>query len=535
MRGGLHGRSFGEPHKLNRHETPRKSFDSALLTVLPAREDPAVSGRLIRYALMAVLLPHALPATVASSPVKIEAALASGEALTTGERPEAALLLLRPLVGEGHRTPELLFETGRAALATSVQDHIAEDRRKVLLDEAVMLLDESLQLRPAHTQTRYLLARALWFLGQDDLARWHFERVLAARPPPDIAAWIRSNFAPRAESRRWSGYIGAAIAFSDNIDATSDSTHIWMDTWGKGRRPFLRDAGELPQSGPGLSIWSGLAYESPLASRLSLHAGIDAVLRDHAGRRFDDAWVGVHLGPRWKIDADTDVSLFVEAERQWNSGRIGRSSVGLSLEAGYSPTGMLDLHANLGWRRDVWPRSGSGPDDDPDTCIDEAGEEPMDPVDEFDACIDDAPTTRDGPAGHFALTAAWMATSELQLRTTLGYEWEHPKAHAWRNAAMWGRIGAILVLPEGFLVDVSTELRRTRYEDSGWREGPHFTADRKRRIDRTRTVRASLSNSRLAIDGFAPELAFVHVANATNAQARDYRRNSLEFSFTRHF
>ena len=493
----------------------------------------------MRALLIVLLLSLALPAPVeaagAGGPPEIEAVVAEAEALTAAGRPAEALALMRGLLEAGHRAPKLLFETGRTALAVAEREDTVDDLRPALLDEAVLLLRIVLQERPAHVRARFVLARALFLLGEDDLARRQFERVLASRPPPEVADPIRRFLAIPSHSpdepRRWFGYIGAALGYGDNIGSASDDKHIWMETEELGRQPFARGARKRPQSGPGLSAWGGLAYEHPLNGRLGLRLGADTFLWDHASRRFDGAWLGVHAGPRWRIGADADVSLLAEAERQWSAGRVARSALGLRLEAGYRPTERLDLHASVGWRRDFRPEDDP---DDPDACLDEETQ-PWDPIDFFDACIDDAPTSRDGPGGHLSVGAAWMATPDLQLRASLGHDWERPKARVWRNRSVWGRIGAMLLLPEGFVLEGGVELRRTHYGDRGWREGPHFTGDGKGRRDRTRSFRASLGNSRLAAAGFDPELAFVHEVNATNAQAEDYHRNGVELRFTRRF
>ena len=498
-----------------------------------------MSIRPIRDALIAGLLLFALPALASpetGGTPEIEAVLDEAAALTEAGRPEAALLLLRPLLLEGHRAPEFLFEAGNAALTAAGREGIAEDLHEALLDESILLLRAVLQQQPKHTQARFLLASALSLRGKDALARQHFEQVLASRPPPYVAAWIHEYFEAPSAPRRWFGYLGTAIGWDSNIAAASDDKHIWMDTEDLVRLPYRRSASQLPQSGAGLSVWGGMVWEHPLTPRLGLRAGADAVRREQEGRRFDLTWLGLHLGPHWKIHANRDVSLLVEVKRQWAAEHTVHSAIGLRLDVEHRPTPRLDLRVSAGWWRDNYPENAPDNSDDPDACLDE--DFGFAPEDYFDACIDDAPTSRNGPAGYLSVRVAWMATPELQLRASLGHDWERPAAPVWRNRSAWGRIGAMLLLPRGFLLDGSVELRRTRYEqheDIGWREGPHFTDDEKRRRDHTRTFRASLGNSRFAFSGFDPELAFVHEVNATNAQVEDYRRNRVELRFTRRY
>ena len=63
----------------------------------------------------------------------------------------------------------------------------------------------------------------------------------------------------------------------------------------------------------------------------------------------------------------------------------------------------------------------------------------------------------------------------------------------------------------------------------------HLTLDRRRRLDRTRTFTVSVLNRAFTLFGFSPQLALIHEARLTNAQAQDYDRNRAELRFVRQF
>ena len=94
------------------------------------------------------------------------------------------------------------------------------------------------------------------------------------------------------------------------------------------------------------------------------------------------------------------------------------------------------------------------------------------------------------------------------------------------------RVGTSLALPLGFTLGTSAQMRRTYYEGSGQ---PHFTLTGSRRLDRTSTFSISILNRAFTLFRFSPQLAFIHEARQTNAQAQNYERNRAELRFVRQF
>ena len=122
----------------------------------------------------------------------------------------------------------------------------------------------------------------------------------------------------------------------------------------------------------------------------------------------------------------------------------------------------------------------------------------------------------------------------LRVHATVGYERDHAASEHYRNLARWVRVGTSLALPLGFTLGTSAQMRRTYYE-SGGSGPPHFTLDGRRRFDRIRTFSLSVLNRAFTLFGFSPQLAVIHEARLTNAQAQDYDRNRAELRFVRQF
>ncbi len=414
----------------------------------------------------------------------------------SGELPVASVgMRISDAVGDPRRNQDL-FRTGMTALRFAERADSREIRSD-RLDEAIASFHAILIDSPGLMRVRLELARAFFLKGEDALARRHFERVLAGKPPAGVVLNVNRFLDLMRARRRWSGYFGFAIAPDSNINAASSEEIIHLET-PFGRLPFRRDAGA--RSGLGLSVWGGGEYAYPLTERLGIRAGGDASRREYEGSTFDRTFVGLHLGPRWLIGAASEVSLLAEVSRQWHSGNPDSDTFGGRIEAERRLGPRWRLDASAAWRKRDYRRHDY----------------------------------LDGPAREVSLGASWVATPTLRLWATLGHDRDRPKTKQWRSAALWGRLGASFVLPRGFTLGASGALRRTAYEggDGGW---PHYTDDGTRRTDMTRTLRVSVLNRGLTFAGFSPRLTLVDEMRTTNAQLQDYKRNRAELGFVKQF
>ena len=399
--------------------------------------------------------------------------------------------------GGSDRT-DILFQTGLAAIAAAGRPGLPEDTRDALLNEAVANFRAILIDRPGLVRVRLELARAFFLKGEDALARRHFEWVLAGNPPQAVVANVNRFIALMRARKRWSAYFGLAVAPDSNINTASDSDIINIYIAGE-RLAFRRDVASKARSGLGMAVWGGGEYEHPLTDRLRLRAGANVARREYRGRDFDHTSVGVHLGPRWLVDADTEVSLLAEAQRQWIGGKPNSDTMGLRIEAGHRLSRRISLNASAAWRE-----------------------------------RDHRDNDLDGPVTALSLGVAWAVTQTLRLSAALGHDRVLPKKKARRSTGLWLRVGAEQALPRGFTVGASVRIGQTVYEggDAG---PPHNTRDGRNRVDRTRTLSVTVLNRGLTVLGFSPQVVLVNEVQTTNAQAQDYKRNRAELRLVRQF
>ena len=357
-----------------------RALAAALLLLAPAagaQEAPAPSS-------------PAEPGAVAPQAADLGAeALAQARALLDAGRFEEAIVLLRPLARKDVVLAEVLFLLGLAAIEAAGRPGIAEAEREALLDEAITALRAMLVDRPDLVRVRLELARAFFLKGDDGLARRRFEQVLAGDPPPAVAANVNRFLSEIRARRRWSLSVGFALAPDSNIGAASDERIIYIFNL-----PFHRDAEELTTSGIGLAVWGGGEYQHPLGERLRLRAGIDAARREYPARNFDQFYLSVHAGPRWLMDARTEVSLLASARQVW--------------------VGPAPSHRDLGVRVEAMRRLGPRT-----TALGRASWHQR----EYRTR-----TALDGPILDVAFRGVWTITPTVRLEASLGYGRERPEA-----------------------------------------------------------------------------------------------------------
>ena len=441
-------------------------------------------------------LPPSLPDGEIGAAGEDDAGLAGARALMDAGRFMEALEILVPLVQGEVVDGNTLFLYGLTALQASQQPEVAAETRQALLDEAIAVFREILLNRPDLVRVRLELARAFFFKRQDGLARRHFGQVLAGGVPQPVAAKVVRFLNLMRARKRWTGYFGAAIAPDSNLNAASDTETIYIDVFG-GRLPFERQGDFGARSGLGVSLWGGGEYQLPLSQRLRLRAGADTVQRDYSGGDFDQFLLAAHVGPRWLVGPRTEISLLGVAHRQWLGGHPYTDETGVRLE--------LDHRLAPRWwaRGTVSARERNHQQD-----------------------------FLDGPLTDFTLNLAWTVAPVLRVQFLVGYERDHAMSVHYRNLSRWVRVGASLALPLGFTLGTSAQMRRTHYEGNGL---VHQVLDGRQRLDRTRTFSISILNRGFTLLRFSPQLALIHEARVTNAQALDYDRNRAELRFVRQF
>ena len=348
--------------------------------------------------------------SAASAPDVAEITVSEIRALIDSGRYNEALRILRPLQPEAGTELSLLFLFGLAAIGASQNPALPPAEREALLDEAIAAFRAMLIDRPELVRVRLELARAFFFKGEDDLSRRHFEHVLAGNPPEPVVANVRRFLAQIRARKRWTLHAGFALAPDTNIGGGSAERFIDI-----GGLPFRRDAEELTTSGIGLAAWAGGEYQLPLNPRLRLRSGGNVSRRDYAGSQFDSMFLSGHVGPRWFVSANSEISVLATVQRNWYANTPNFDAFGGRIESRHRFTRRLTGYGQASW-------------------------------------LDRQYRTRtylDGPVADVSLSGYWVVTPTMRANAALGWGRERPESVRWRHERRSLRAGVEVALPRG--------------------------------------------------------------------------------------
>ena len=453
----------------------------------------AVIVSLLGAAPVAVAQEKAPSAVAVEEARSADAVMAEARALLDARRFDEALALLRPLTGTDQIYADVVFLFGLAAIEAS-RLRPEEAEREALLDEAIAALHAMLTVRPELARVRLELARAFFYKEEDGLARRHFERVLAGNVPDAVKANVRRFLSQIRARRRWTAYLGASLLPDTNIGSASDDKTVELEAFGQ-LLPFTLSDENLPTSGVGMSVWTGAGYEHPVTDRLRLRSGVDVSVKDHAGGRFDDAYLGVHAGPRWLVDARTELSVLANASRRWEAGSVVYNAAGARIETRRRLTDRVWVNVHASWLDHDY-RGG---------------------------------TEQDGPVVDFLLSGTWRLRPTVSVNSAFGYSKRRAHKSQFENQSRRVRVGFNAVLPRGFSIGGSAQVRWADYPDY------RFFGRLDPREDRTRTLSVSLHKRDLTVYGFSPQLVFTHEQRDSTAQALDSIANRAELRLVRQF
>ena len=389
------------------------------------------------------------------------------------------------------------FRTGMTAVGQAMALPEGE-AREARLGAAVAAFHGILVERPDLVRVRLELARTFFLMGEDSLARRHFETVLASDIPEPVAANVRRFLNALRARKRWHVRFGMGVAPDSNIGASSGGRTIMVYVPAFDQHlPFTLNEPAVKESGIGLSVWTGGEYQHPLSPAWRLRAGGDLSRREYKGGDFDRMTLSGRVGPRWLIDARTEASLLLEARRHWSGGKGYHREIGPRLEAQRRLTRRVTAHAGLSRHERLHDRS----------------------------------KMLDGPVTGLDGGLLWIVAPTVRFDLSAGMGKERPKDRRDRNESRWASAGASWALGWGFTVSGAATLRRTDYEGGRW---PFLPAGVPRE-DETLTYRVSAHNRGLTLWGFSPRVSLVRESRESNAQLHDYERTSGELQFVRLF
>lgn len=442
---------------------------------------------LVRHAILLMLLAAVVLGTVPgqlqaqepslelSADALIEAARA---ALVAGEPDDAAFLLEGVTPGEGN-LDDLDFLHGSIALLRGDWQTAIERFRAMLARDPTLL------------RVRLDLALAYFQAGEDGSAAYHFRQALAA---DELPTTVRDNalaFLDRIRRRKsWSVTGSISVAPDTNINAATSAREI--DLFGL---PATLSEDARQTSGVGLSAGIGGGYEMRLSPDLRFRTSAHLHTRTYGSGKsaFNEQTLSLRVGPRF---------LFERFDLRPELTARGRQLGGDT----YSRAGGLELSG--GWLiAPTWRLSGS------------VGAE----QNSYETFL-----------GEGTLYTAQVSLSHALGQTTLlqgiaGWRREalDSDAYSWREFIVGFSVAR--ELPQGFVVTAGPSYRWREYDAPILVYGPDA------RRDETLAGWITVSNRRVNLFGFMPEITVRHEVRKSNLDLYDYERSVAELGVVRTF
>ena len=386
----------------------------------------------------------------------------------------------RKLLEELRESPEadqseLNFLLGLADIADGKHDAAAKRFREILVNY------------PERIHVRLELARAFFFAGEDDGARYHFEYVLASKHPPEITATVREFLEKMDERQGWSFSFGMGIAPDTNINSATSHETVRI-----GDLPFTPS--ERERSGVGVNWNLGALWRKPIPGKKRLIARGLVSQRNYEGSDFDDLQTHFAVGIRTlRAGGASDYEIFTR--RRWFSDKPYSYDFGISFNNTHRFFQRLSIRENLQILRrfhdDESNKSANG--------------------DIFFGSV----------RGVYGLTPVTALEFGLSATRTLA------KTETRSQNSYSVSLGVRREFGFGISAGLTGDISYTLYDG--------VSLGGARRKEEARSLTLTLIKRDWSIFGFAPELAIVRTDNQSNVDIFDYTRTRANFGFTQQF
>lgn len=226
----------------------------------------------------------------------------------------------RPLVAALAATPEYTmqrhFLTGYIAVETGKYDEAITEFRAALVNQ------------PKATRIRLELARALMLRGKDGGADYHYR--LAEQDdglPPEILATVKAARNLLRDRRPW--HLSADFGLAPDTNITNGTAAETIDvTFGNQVLPFTLQGNARKRSGLGQTAAISGGWRFKLDEKLALLADANLQGVNYEGTSADDYTGQLAIGPQYRFDDETSVSLQGIGSQRWYGGQRAATQFG---------------------------------------------------------------------------------------------------------------------------------------------------------------------------------------------------------------
>lgn len=349
---------------------------------------------------------------------------------------------------------------------------------------AVQAFRDALAIRPEVVRIRLELARTLFIMGDDEAARFHFERSLAAELPEQVADNVRDFLARIRQRRGWQFDLSLGYLSDSNANNASRLDTLQIDGL-----VFQLDERARQATGEGMLVNVSAGY----TDERGLHAWGQLQRQDYTRSEFDDMQLRFGGGFR---QAGGRGEWFVGPLLGWRE----YGNAAYSREIGLRASGRRQLSEN-------WWLEGSS---------------------EWSYQHNYQSASRSGPRGWLNLRA--IRNLDARSALALGIDLLREGSDDAQLASTTGGLSASYFIDWRYGISAGLTLahQRTDYDD------PQPIFDRQRH-DRRDSLSLRLANRRWYLGGFMPVLNVTRILNHSDIAFFSYQRTVFQIIGERRF
>jgi outer membrane protein len=242
--------------------------------------------------------------------------LAQAERLVAAREFETAKPLVAALANVPEYTMQRHFLAGYIAVETGQLDEAIEEFRAALINQ------------PQATRIRLELARALMLRGKDGGADYNYR--LAQQDdslPPEILATVKAARNLLRDRRPWHLSADVGIAPDSNVTGGTEAETIDV-TFGNQVLPFTLQGNARKRSGLGQTASVSGGWRFKFGEQVALLADADMQGTNYEGTSVDDYTGQLAIGPQYRFNDETSVSLQGIASQRWYGGQRASTQFG---------------------------------------------------------------------------------------------------------------------------------------------------------------------------------------------------------------
>lgn len=381
---------------------------------------------------------------------------------------------------EGH--PDVLSRDEGQKLQIQLLMFLGRDRQARALSETY------LSGHPNDATARFQLAELHFRARQDQAAAFAYRLALAGNLDEARRTAAYGRLEQIEGRKRWRYWVGGSVAPDSNLNSATNSTRV--DLFGL---PFELSDDARRRSGVSVNAFGGIDRIVEFTPSLGLRLSTVASVTDLPGNDADLGYLSLRMGPQWRLDQTTVVSVQVKRSRQWYGGEVWEDTEGIGLESdSYS--------ANRRWTGAL-------------------------NLDRVSARLNPA---RGGHLWSFeAARTQFLGNSSLWR---LGTSVIRREAKSAPEAYLQGQlsIGRLFQGPKATFIYTEASVGHRRYDAEA-------VAFRTRRIDREASIEVRLSKRDWFLWGGHPFVSVSASQNRSSINLYEYDRTRVEFGFTREF